>query len=70
MCKTNGNLDTDVLQRSQNQFELDESLWNDNCNYMEIETCSNLNPNNYNLLILQLNIRSILAHQHELKQLL
>ena len=37
---------------------------------MEIETCSNLNPSNYNLLVLQLNIRSILAHQHELKQLL
>ena len=70
MCKTNGNFDTDVLQRSRNLFELDESLWNDNCNYTEIETCSNLNPNNYNLLILQLNIRSILAHQHELKQLL
>ena len=70
MCKTNGNLDTDVLQRYRNQFELDESLWNDNCNYTEIETCSNLNPNNYNLLILQLNIPSILAHQHELKQLL
>ena len=31
MCKTNGNLDTDVLQRYRNQFELDESLWNDNC---------------------------------------
>ena len=70
MCKTNGNLNTDVLQRSQNQFELDESLWNDNCNYTEIETCSNLNPSNYNLLVLQLNIQSILAHQHELKQLL
>ena len=35
-----------------------------------METCSDLNPNNYNLLILQLNIPSILAHQHELKQLL
>ena len=35
-----------------------------------METYPNLNPNNYNLLALQLNIRSILAHQHELKQLL
>ena len=70
MCKTSGTLNTDVLQRPQNQSELDESLWNDNCNYTEIETCFNLNPNNYNLLVLQLNIRSILAHQHELKQLL
>ena len=70
MCKTSGTLNTDVLQRPRNQSELDESLWNDNCNYTEIETCFNLNPNNYNLLVLQLNIRSILAHQHELKQLL
>ena len=71
MCKTNGNYnDTDALKRSQNLFELDESLWNDKCNYIEMETCPNLNPNNYNLLALQLNIRSILAHQHELKQLL
>ena len=70
MCKTNGNFDTDVLQRSQNLFELDESLWNDKCNYTDMETCPDLNPNNYNLLILQLNIRSILAHQHKLKQLL
>ena len=70
MCKTKGTLNTDILQRSRNQSELDESLLNDNCNYMEIETCFNLNPSNYNLLVLQLNIRSILAHQHELKQLL
>ena len=70
MCKTNGNFDTDALQRSRNLFKLDESLWNDKCNYIEMETCPDLNPNNYNLLILQLNIRSILAHQHELKQLL
>ena len=71
MCKTNGSYnDTDALKRSRNLFELDESLWNDKCNYIEMETCPNLNPNNYNLLALQLNIRSIVAHQHELKQLL
>ena len=35
-----------------------------------MKTCPNLNPNNYNLIALQLNIRSVLAHQHELKQLL
>ena len=34
--------------------------------YIEIESCNNLNPNNYNLLVMQLNIRT----QHELKQLL
>ena len=35
-----------------------------------MEGCSNLNPKNYNLLILQLNIRSLLAHQQEHRQLL
>ena len=71
MCKTDGNCnDTDALERSQNLFELDESLWNDKCDYTDVETCPNLNPNNYNLMALQLNIRSVLAHQHELKQLL
>ena len=70
MCKTSGILNSDVLQRPQNQSEIDDSLWTDNCNYTELETCLNLNPSNYNLLVLQLNIRSILAHQHELKQLL
>ena len=71
MCKTDGNCnDTDVLKRSWNLFEIDESLWNDKCDYIDMETCPNLNPNNYNLMALQLNIRSVLAHQHELKQLL
>ena len=50
--------------------ELDSSLWNDKCNYINIEGCKNLNPNNYNLLVMQLTIQSFLAHQHELKQLL
>ena len=50
--------------------EINESLWNDKCDYINIEQCSNLNPNNYNLNIIQLNIRSQLAHQTELKDLL
>ena len=71
MCKTDGNCsDTDALKRFWNSFELDESLWNDKCNYIDVETYPNLNPNNYNLMALQLNIRSVLAHQHELKQCL
>ena len=49
---------------------LSESLWNDKCDYLNIKECTNLNPNNYNMNILQLNIRSLLAHQHELKVLL
>ena len=47
-----------------------ESLWNDKCDYLNINECTNLNPNNYNMNILQLNIRSLLAHQHELQVLL
>ena len=71
MCKTDGNCnDMDTLKRSRNFLELDESLLNDKCNYIDVETCPNLNPNNYNLMTLQLNIRSVLAHQQELKQLL
>ena len=42
-----------------------ESLWNDKCDYLNINECTNLNPSNYNMNILQLNIRSLLAHQHE-----
>ena len=50
--------------------ELDNTWWNDKCDYVDIEGTTNLNPNNYNLSILQLNIRSLLAHQQELKHLL
>ena len=71
MCKTELlQEDSDALNGSCNLDELDETLWNDKCDYVNMEMCNNLNPNNYNLLILQLNIRSVLAHQHEWKQLL
>ena len=60
----------DNLLRSCDLEELDSSLWNDKCDYMELDHCTNLNPNNYNLMVLQLNIRSLLAHQSELKQLI
>ena len=61
---------TDLLLRSRDYDELDGSLWNDKCDYIELEKCSNHNPNNYNLIVMQLNIRSLLAHQQELCQLL
>ena len=38
--------------------------------YMEIEMCMNLNPNSMNFIVLQLNVRSVLAHQSDLKNLL
>ena len=71
MCNTEADsTKIDLLLRSSDYDELDGSLWNDKCNYIELEKCSNLNPNNYNLIVMPLNVRSLLAHQHELCQLL
>ena len=64
------NNDSDELNRSRGFEELDYSLWNDKYDYVNVESCKNLTPSNYNLLVMQLNIHSLLAHQHELKQLL
>ena len=47
-----------------------DSLWNDKCNYIQPDNCDNLNKGNYNLILLQLNIRGLLSHQDELKLLL
>ena len=48
----------------------DRALWNDKCDYYEIDCCGNLNPENFNLVVLQLNMHSILAYETKLKQLL
>ena len=63
-------LDDDALLRSRDYNELNASLWNDKCDYMELDECDNLNPNNYNLIVMHLNIRSVLGHQQELCQLI
>ena len=63
-------LDDDALLRSRGYDELNASLWNDKCDYMELGECDNLNPNNYNLIVMHLNIRSVLGHQQELCQLI
>ena len=60
----------DELSRPMLYDELDNTLWNDKCEYVDIGGTTNLNPNNYNLAVLQLNIRSLLAHQQELIHLL
>ena len=60
----------DRLGRPLYDENVNESLWSDKCDYLNIEECLNLNPKNYNMNILQLNIRSLLAHQSELKSLL
>ena len=60
----------DELERPLNLDSIDESLWNDKCDYIDPNSCTNLNLNGYTLIVLQLNIRSILSKQTELKQLL
>ena len=60
----------DMLLRSRDLENLDSTLWNDKCDYIELDNCTNMNPNNYNLIIMQLNIRSLLTHQTELKQII
>ena len=35
-----------------------------------MEQCANLNPNNYNFIVMQLNIHSLLSNATELKMLL
>ena len=62
--------DSDVLDGPILMENLDSSLWNNKCDYIELEQCKNLNLNNYNLVIVQLNIRSLLSKQVELKLLL
>ena len=60
----------DSLYSSRDLSELDNTLWNDNCDYVDIENYTDLNPNNLNLIVLHLNIRSLLSHQQELNQLI
>ena len=60
----------DRLGRPLYDENVNESLWNDKCDYLNIEDCINLNLKNYNMNILQLNVHSLLAHQSELKLLL
>ena len=62
--------ESDVLDRPIITDNLDSSSWNDKCDYIEIDNCKDLNPNNYNLVVVQLNIRSLLLKQLELKRLL
>ena len=69
-CETEHLTTKDQLERSVDHNELDSSLWNDKCDYIKLDHCNNLNPNNYNLITMQINICSILAHQQELGQLL
>ena len=53
-----------------NYNNMDQSLWNDKCDYYDTDKCENLNPNGYNFMVFQLNIQSLLTHQTELNELL
>ena len=57
----------DELHRPLNLEHLNPTLWNDKCDYIDLESCTNLNPENYNLLVLQHNIRGLIGNQDELK---
>ena len=48
----------------------DASLWCDKCDCWMADECKNLNPENYNFVVLQWNIRSLMTNQNEMKQLL
>ena len=73
MCKFgngNGTKVKDILENSIITDNLDSVLWNGKCDYIEIEDCVNLNLNCYNLIVMQLNVRSLLSNQSTLNQLL
>ena len=66
MYSATDNISTkDNLERPLIKDNLETSLWNNKCDYIKIEQCTNLNPDNYNLVVLELNIRSLLVHQTE-----
>ena len=49
---------------------VDQTLWNDKCDYQEVHEICNFNPKNKNLIVLQLKIRSLLGKQNELNDIL
>ena len=49
--------------------DLDGSLWSDKCDYRTTDECNNLNPLNYNFIVMQLNIWSLMSNIGELKLL-
>ena len=60
----------DNLTRPLHLDELSPALWSDKCDYVDVIKCNNLNPENYNLMVMQHNIRGLLGNITKLKQLL
>ena len=72
MCfsKSNTAILFDNLGRPLDHDNTNQALWNDKCDYLELEEILNLNPKENNLTMLQLNIRSMLGKQNELNSIL
>ena len=57
----------DELARPLEYTATDRALWNDKCDYIDPDNCTDLNTSNLNFGILQLNIWGLLSHQKELR---
>ena len=64
-----GKLHDELLHPLTNN-SLDESLWSDKCDYIDLDSCNDLNLNGLNLVVCQLNISSLLSNQDGIKKLL
>ena len=53
-----------------NNRNLDESLSSDKCDYIDLDHCTNLNPNGLNLVITHLNVCSLIVNQSSVRNLL
>ena len=60
----------DNLSRPLEFTTIDKNIRSDKCNYVTPLDCDNLNPDDYNFVVLQLNIQSLLSHQSDLRRLL
>ena len=71
MCFSKSNITLyDSLSRPLKLSTWDKSIWSDKCDYVDPLKCINLNPDEYNLVVMQLNIQGLLSHQTRLKHLL
>ena len=60
----------DNLHRPHPVNDINSNLWNDKCNYLELEDIKNLNPCEKNFLIMQLYIHSTVSKKTELIDIL
>ena len=71
MCFSKGDIPIlfDKLGRPLDLHDLNQTLWNDKCDYLELDKIQDFNPRDKNLTILQLNIRSLINKQQELNHM-